>query len=88
MILTGVTATTVYARHGHFRKDIIFALLPGVVLGSWFGSHSAIGIPGPTLRVLFALILIWLGGRYTGLTSALWSLRPAVGLVRPSTSHK
>ena len=80
MILTGVTATAVYARHGHFRKDIIYALLPGVVLGSYIGSHSAIEIPGATLRVLFALILIWLGSRYTGLTSALRSLRTSGGL--------
>lgn len=80
MILTGVTATAVYARHGHFRKDIIYALLPGVMLGSWIGSHSAIEIPGSILRVLFALILIWLGSRYTGLISALKSLRTSGGL--------
>jgi uncharacterized membrane protein YfcA len=84
MILTGVTATAVYARHGHFRKDIILALLPGVVAGSWIGSHSAIDIPGSTLRVLFALILIWLGGRYAGLTSALWSLRTSGGVKHPA----
>lgn len=77
MILTGVTATLVYARHGHFRKDILVTLLPGVVLGSWIGGHGAIGIPGPSLRVVFALILIWLGARYTGLIAILRPHRSA-----------
>lgn len=61
LILTGVTGTLVYARHGHIRKDLLVALLPGVVLGSWIGSHGAIGIPGPALRVIFAIVLVWLG---------------------------
>jgi uncharacterized membrane protein YfcA len=69
LILTGVTGTFVYARHGHFRKDLLIALLPGVVAGSLIGGHGAIGIPGPVLRVVFAIVLVWLGSRYLGLTS-------------------
>ena len=71
LILTGVTGTLVYARHGHLRKDVLVPLLPGVVLGSLIGGHGAVGISGPALRVLFALVLIWLGARYTGFNSAV-----------------
>jgi uncharacterized protein len=77
LILTGVTGTLVYARHGHFRKDLLVALLPGVVVGSWVGGHGAIGIPGPTLQLLFAIVLVWLGTRYLGLTAVPRS--PQVG---------
>jgi hypothetical protein len=84
LILTGVTGTLVYARHGHFRRDILISLLPGVVVGSWIGGHGAIGISGSALRVVFALLLVWLAIRYTGVSSALRSSRPPGGLGRPS----
>ena len=84
LILTGVTGTWVYARHGHFRKDILLALLPGVVLGCWLGGHGALGISGPALRLLFAVVLVWLGARYTDLSSAVRHLRSSHRSDRPS----
>jgi uncharacterized membrane protein YfcA len=89
LILTGVTGTLVYARHGHFRKDILLMLLPGVVVGSWFGGHGAIEISGPALRVVFALVLVWLGAWYTGLGSFVRPARPSGRLGQPSVlPHK
>lgn len=85
LVLTGVTGTLVYARHGHFRKDVLVTLLPGVVLGSWVGGHGAIGISGSVLRVVFALVLVWLGARYTGLGSVLRSAHPS-GRLRESSA--
>jgi uncharacterized membrane protein YfcA len=84
LILTGLTGTLVYARHGHFRKDLLITLLPGVLLGSWLGSHGAIGIPGPTLRVLFALVLVWLGGRYLGVVAPLRLRNQRAALPKPT----
>jgi uncharacterized membrane protein YfcA len=75
LILTGVTGTVVYARHGHFRKDLLATLLPGVVVGSWIGGHGAIGIPGPILRIVFAVVLVWLGSRYLGRPRLARSIR-------------
>lgn len=85
LVLTGVTGTLVYARHGHFRKDLLIALLPGVVVGCVIGGHGAIGISAPALRVLFALVLVWLGGRYLGLTGILAAHRASRTPTRPQT---
>ncbi len=35
------------------------------------GGHGAIGLPGPTLRVVFAIVLVWLGVRYLGISVRL-----------------
>jgi len=82
LILTGVTGTLVYARHGHFRKNLLVALIPGVVVGSLVGGHGAIGISGSALRVVFAIVLVWLGSRYTGLPGLLGRHRPSRGTHR------
>jgi len=78
LILTGVMATGVYARHGHLRKKILVTLLPGVVLGCWLGGHGALGTSGSALRLLFAAVLVWLGLRYLGLGTLLRVGRPAL----------
>ena len=89
LILTGLAGTCVYARHGHFRKDILVTLLPGVVLGSWLGGHGAVGISGPALRVVFAIVLVWLGARYTGLSSIVRPPRSSGPVSQPSVlPHK
>ncbi|MDQ7842810.1 MAG: sulfite exporter TauE/SafE family protein [Armatimonadota bacterium] len=67
LVLTGVTGTWVYARHGHLRRHILVMLLPGVILGCWLGGHGALGASGWALRLLFAAVLLWLGLRYLGL---------------------
>jgi len=77
LVLTGMMGTWVYARHGHLRKEILIALLPGVILGCWLGGHGALGTSGWALRLLFAAILAWLGLRYLGLTARLRVRRPA-----------
>lgn len=87
LILTGVTGTLVYAKHGHFRKDLLITLLPGVVAGSVIGGHGAIGIPGPTLRVVFAIVLVWLGSRYLGLTSLISLHQSSRSVGQPPTKH-
>jgi len=78
LILTGTTGTWVYARHGHFRKDILLMLVLGVVLGCWLGGRGALGTSGSTLRLFFAAILVWLGLRYLGIGTLLRPGRPAV----------
>ena len=48
--------------------NIHWPLIPGLALGSlggaWLGSHLALWLPEHRLRLLFAMLLVTLGGRY------------------------
>ena len=60
----GLSGTLAHAGQGTVRKDVLLTLLPGIALGSWLGGRFALTLPGGTLRVVFAVVLIGLGARY------------------------
>ncbi len=51
-------------RLGNIHWPLIPGLAAGSLCGAWLGSHLALGLPEHQLRLLFALLLIVLGGHY------------------------
>ena len=64
MVPSSAMGAAVHARIGHVRRDVVYPLLGGIAAGSWLGGTSALALPDRTLRVVFSVVLIWLGGRY------------------------
>lgn len=61
MVPAGFTGVWAHLRLGHVRKGILPALLFGTAVGSYLGGTTALALPGPTLRLIFAIGLTWLG---------------------------
>ena len=64
MVPSGAVGASVHARLGHVRRDVVFPLMAGIATGSWIGGSGALALPDRTLRVIFSVVLIWLGVRY------------------------
>jgi uncharacterized membrane protein YfcA len=64
MVPSSAMGAAVHGRLGHVRRDVVFPLLAGIAAGSWAGGSSALALPDRTLRIVFSVVLIWLGGRY------------------------
>lgn len=66
MVPTGVSGAATHWRLGNVAKEILWWLLPGVVVGTFAGGMAAAAINADWLRVLFAGALIYMGARYAG----------------------
>ncbi len=58
----GIAAVMEYYRHGavNIKAAMVIAIM--VVLGSWLGSKFSVGIDPATMKLLFGVFLILLGG--------------------------
>jgi len=59
----GVGALTHY-RLGNVSTQMLYGLIPGIIVGTYCGGTLAHFLPDQTLRVVFALVLLWTGFRY------------------------
>ncbi|MBI5075870.1 MAG: sulfite exporter TauE/SafE family protein [Nitrospirae bacterium] len=61
----GVGAYT-HWRLGNVEGGLLAGLIPGILIGTYLGGTLAHNLPEAALRIVFAAVLIWTGGRYLG----------------------
>jgi uncharacterized membrane protein YfcA len=64
MIPAGGVGAFTHRRLGNVKADLLPALIPGIIIGTFLGGSLAHILSEGTLRVAFALLLIWTGMRY------------------------
>jgi len=71
MVPAGVAGAYTHWRLGNVEARLLPGLIPGILLGTYFGGTLAHRLPEGALRVVFAAVLIWTGGRYIKTRSTL-----------------
>jgi len=64
MIPAGGVGAYTHWKLGNVAGNLIIGLIPGILLGTYLGGTLALLLPDATLRVIFAIVLIWTGARY------------------------
>jgi len=64
MVPAGALGAFTHWKLGNVKSDILYGLIPGIVLGAYLGGHFAHFIGDNALRLVFTVILIVLGLRY------------------------
>ena len=53
-----------HSRVGHVRGKRLPPILLGTFAGSWAGGLAALALPGQTLRIVFSVVLLFMGARF------------------------
>jgi hypothetical protein len=64
MVPAGGIGAFTHWKLGNVDAEILYGLVPGILLGTYLGGNLANVIPDNTLRLMFAVIIIFLGFRY------------------------
>ncbi len=64
MVPAGGAGAYAHWRLGNVEARLLPGLIPGILLGTYLGGTLAHKLPEGALRVVFAAVLIWTGGRY------------------------
>lgn len=63
MVPSGAVGAFTYWRLGKVETSILPGLIPGIIVGTYLGGTLALHLPENTLRVIFAILVLWLGIR-------------------------
>lgn len=66
MVPVGAVGANTHRKLGNVRGDLLAGLIPGILIGTYLGGTLALTLPEGTLRIIFAIVLIWTGWRYLG----------------------
>ncbi|HNS56405.1 MAG TPA: sulfite exporter TauE/SafE family protein, partial [Smithellaceae bacterium] len=69
MVPAGVVGALTHQRLGNVVPELLWGLIPGLLLGTYLGGNFAYLLPENALRNIFAVIIIWIGLRYTRIRS-------------------
>jgi uncharacterized membrane protein YfcA len=61
IVFTALSSARSHARRGSVLWPTVFALVPGLLLGGWFGSQLAVRLPGDVLRWIVAIYCLLAG---------------------------
>jgi len=64
MVPTGAIGAFAHWKMDNIEKGLLGGLIPGIVIGTYLGGNIANIIPNDLLRLIFAVILIFIGARY------------------------
>jgi uncharacterized protein len=64
MVPAGGTGAYTHWKLGNVRINLLWGLVPGVLLGSYLGGTLANSLSDTALRAIFAIMLIWTGVKY------------------------
>ena len=64
MIPTGFVAAFTHWKLGNVEIDLLYGMVPGILLGTFVGGNIAQIIPDNPLRWIFVLVAIYMGWRY------------------------
>jgi len=63
MVPPAVVGSWTHRRLGNVRKDVLLVLIAGVLVGTYVGGAMAHLVPERELRILFSLVILWVGIR-------------------------
>ena len=63
MVPPAVVGSWTHRRLGNVRKDVLLVLIAGVLAGTCLGGAMAHLVPERELRILFSLVILWVGIR-------------------------
>jgi len=64
MVPAGASGAYTHWKLGNVRTNLLLGLIPGIVIGTYFGGTLAHVLTDNILRLIFAAMLIWIGVRY------------------------
>ena len=64
MVPAGFAGALTHRKLGNVVHRLLVGLIPGVLLGTYFGGSFAYLLPDNILRTIFAVVIIWMGLRY------------------------
>jgi hypothetical protein len=64
MVPAGSVGAYTHGKLGNVEGRLLAGLIPGIVIGTYLGGTLAHVLPDTALRIIFAAVLIWTGGRY------------------------
>ena len=64
MVPAGAAGAYTHRRLGNVEGSLLAGLIPGILVGTYVGGTLAHYLPESALRIVFAAVLIWTGGRY------------------------
>jgi len=64
MVPAGGVGAFTHWRLGNVSSQLLHGLIPGIIMGTYFGGSLAHFLPEGILRILFAVVLILIGVRY------------------------
>lgn len=64
MVPTGSVGAFTHWRMGNVEHGILWGLIPGIILGTYLGGNFAYLFSDNILRLIFAMVILWMGFRY------------------------
>jgi len=64
MAPAGSVGAYTHGKLGNVEGRMLAGLIPGIIIGTYLGGRLAHVLPETSLRIIFAAVLIWTGGRY------------------------
>jgi hypothetical protein len=64
MIPASMSGASTHYKLGNVKLDIAWGLIPGSLIGAYFGATAANHLPDFYLKVVFAAVGVWMGTRY------------------------
>jgi len=64
MVPAGSVGAYTHGKLGNVEGRMLAGLIPGIIIGTYLGGRLAHVLPETSLRIIFAAVLIWTGGRY------------------------
>jgi len=64
MVPTGASGAYTHLKLGNIRTNLLFGLIPGILIGTYLGGTLAHVLTDHILRLIFSSMLIWIGVRY------------------------
>ena len=61
IVLNAISSTRAHARRGGVRWEIVWRLLPGIIIGTWTGAFVADRLSSGVLALIFACFLVLVG---------------------------
>jgi hypothetical protein len=64
MVPTGAIGAFTHWKMGNVATEILFGLIPGIILGTYLGGNFAYLFSDNILRLIFTVVMLWMGIRY------------------------
>ena len=64
MVPAGVVGALTHRRLGNVVHELLWGLIPGLLLGAYLGGNFADLLPENVLRNMFSVVILWIGLRY------------------------
>ena len=64
IVPAGIVGAIIHWRRGNVEKGLLKGLIPGIILGAFSGGSVVHLFPESVLRIIFAVVLIWMGSLF------------------------